>query len=364
MVMNMLQKVIDAIFTFFLKIFLSGFFPRSKREKSADSKGVYLPDYMLLIGIIAAILFAIVACITAFNCDNIIYSVMFGVFSLLGIIMIIAWKNCSVIYNDTGFTQKTFFGIKRHFTYDQVTAYSGKLNCSDIRIYTGGKRVFIDKIAVGRDEFFSLLKKKYRTMHDGKAIPVKKNNRFDIFNGHVERPGEFICVYLLFIIFEISMIILVFCNTWMPVSEQNTEQYTQVFSHCEKNGNDLLLFPANGSDYYVIGDCDKYMDNAESFISLGDGDNEFVVWAKYCEPKQDSSYYEVCNISLGEDTYYSFADATDRNRMNSMWCILLFGAIFLMSCAAIVASVVIGRNPKKFSSKVVRFFFKDGCIHY
>ena len=73
--------------------------------------------------------------------------------------LIVGFINCRISYDEDGFVSKNFLGIKRKFTYDQVTAI--KENLRESYIYMGDRRVMVDQLAVGGDEFIKLVKKKY-----------------------------------------------------------------------------------------------------------------------------------------------------------------------------------------------------------
>ena len=94
-------------------------------------------------------------------------SVVLLFFSSLGATLIIAFANCRISYDEDGFVAKNFFGVKRKFTYDQVTAI--KENMHEDYIYVGKRRVMIDEFSVGGKEFIAYVKKRYRTLHNGQA---------------------------------------------------------------------------------------------------------------------------------------------------------------------------------------------------
>lgn len=52
------------------------------------------------------------------------------------------------------------------------------------------------------------------------------------------------------------------------------------------------------------------------------------------------------------------------NLPDGAWFVYVtLGIFFVLWSAFVVASVVIGRNPKKYSKRMIRFFFQDGYTH-
>ena len=116
-------------------------------------------------------------------------------FSLLGAGFIIAFINCRISYDEDGFVARNFFGAKRRFTYDQLTAI--KENMREAYLYNGERKVLIDELSVGGRDFITYAKKRYRTIHNGQALPKIKKSKRDIFNGNVEDAAGFIFAYIL-----------------------------------------------------------------------------------------------------------------------------------------------------------------------
>ena len=58
-------------------------------------------------------------------------------------------------------------------------------------------------------------------------------------------------------------------------------------------------------------------------------------------------------------------DETNRWHQEEYWPLIFFPVIFAIVWGAFVAgSIIVGRNPKKFSKKVIKLFFKDGYVKY
>ena len=68
---------------------------------------------------------------------------------------------------------------------------------------------------------------------------------------------------------------------------------------------------------------------------------------------------------LNGDAYLLSFDETNRWHQEEYWPLLFFPIVFAIVWGAYVAgSIIVGRNPKKFSKKVIKLFFKDGYVKY
>ncbi|MGN0455499.1 MAG: DUF6560 family protein [Acutalibacteraceae bacterium] len=306
-------------------------------------------------------LLSTLCCILAFALDGNPAVLILDALALLCFVLVIAWKNCYITYDETGFTQKMFIGHKRYFTYDQITSCNGNFRNGDVNIYADGKRVFVDENAIGRGRFFELVRKKYRSYHNGKSIPVSKS-RLDLFNGHIKNPGEFLFVYLLLFVIMIGLHIFIISGIFgVSLSEENTEQHILTFTGCEADGDDLQLFPSDGGDCYVINSYKEYVKDIDALKLNCDGKSEFVARTIRVTPKKQSPYYRVCKLSSGDRTYYNFDDANHFAKTNKFYIALLLLAIIMLWIAFVVISIIAGRNPKK-HPRLVRMMFKKSYI--
>jgi len=122
---------------------------------------------------------------------------------------------------------KNFWGIKKRFTYEQITAVQG-LNSADaqiaisgrfkhshiklinisnsnkeilpVYIYAGKKRINISEESCGKEVFLKFLQNRYRQLHNGDDIPqihkAKEKKQFDIFNGNLKEPNQMIVAFI------------------------------------------------------------------------------------------------------------------------------------------------------------------------
>ena len=123
-----MEYVIIGLSFFLIPIIMSGIVAFLRQPKKREKGKVCLPKSLVIIGLIASLVFLIPAFIIAFSDEPIWESIFFFAFSLLGITLIIAFINCRISYDEDGFVVKSFFGIKRHFTYGQITGIKEDLH--------------------------------------------------------------------------------------------------------------------------------------------------------------------------------------------------------------------------------------------
>lgn len=142
------------------------------QPKEAEKGKVHLPKFFMILGSIGFIAFLIPVFITIFLAEPIWVPIVFLIISLIGAIFIIAFLNCRISYDEKGFIYKNFFGIKKFFTYDQVTAI--KEGVEESYIYIDKNKVMVTGLSVGEAEFINFVKEKYKALHNGKNIPKHK----------------------------------------------------------------------------------------------------------------------------------------------------------------------------------------------
>ncbi|MDR0890257.1 MAG: hypothetical protein LBM28_06410, partial [Oscillospiraceae bacterium] len=136
-----------------------------RKPVEASAQAVVLPKLLFWLGVIGAGFFVIPCIIILLTTESNWLILPFLAFSCLGASLIIAYCNCRIQYGETTFISKNFWGIKREYTYAEITAIRGKDR--DVKVYLGKHRVRIDQLAVGKYEFLSFAKKHYRKMHNG-----------------------------------------------------------------------------------------------------------------------------------------------------------------------------------------------------
>ena len=327
--------------------------------KKAEKGKVYLPKSIAMIGAVSAVLFLIPTLITAFSDEPIWIPIAFLCFSLLGASLIVAFINCRIYYDEKSFVSKNFLGIKRRYTYDQITGI--RENIHESYLYVGKRKVMVDGMAIGSLEFLSFVRKQYRKCHNGKYPPViRKNN--DIFRGNVAEPAGFIFAFILmglFIVgFGIFMAWMIFC----PFSANNTLQKQVAFTEYERQEEALVLTTAD-RQIYKIEFKDQAFDDAE-IRALCDGKTQVTVHYKEIKPEDEADYGSVKALIRDGKELLRFEE-TSRWQREEMWPLIFFPIGFAVFWGSLVAAtIIVGRNPHKFKPWVIRLFFKDGYIRY
>ncbi len=319
---------------------------------------VRLPMFLGIIGDVVSGIFVSFALFA--NSDEAPLWVVFILllFSLLGLVLVIAQLNCRIVYDDNSFTHTSFFGIKRKYSYEQVTAIKEDLH--DDYVYIGKRKIMVDWLAYNGHWFVATVKKKYRTIHNGKAIP-KVESKGDIFKGHVMEAGGFVFVYAMLAALSVGFVIFMSVQVYSPESEDTTVCYTTAFSSCEFIEDAWVLTSADREVYKISFYGENF--NIDRINELCDGVTTVDV---YCldGDSDDSSYYPVRALFCGDEVVFGFDESNRAFQKSSLPVLIVFSLIALLVLAFIVMSIIVGRNPQKFSPKVVGIFFRDGYVIY
>ncbi len=344
-----------------IPIIVSGVLAFLRQSKKVKKGKVYLPKFFVILGLICSTIFLIPTIITAFSDEPIWIPILFCAFSLLGACFIIAFINCRVSYNEDGFIVKNFFGIKRKFTYDQVTAI--KENMHEDYIYIGKRKVMIDELSVGGIEFIAYVKKKYRALHNGQALPKIHKTKHDIFNGNVKDVSGFVFVYITLSVFIVAFaIFMIWYIYFTPNTVDNTvKQQVSFTSYITEN--DEIVLTSSDNNIYKIRFKDDWLNSSE-IKSICDGKTVVTTYSKEIKPDDAKDYYSIKAI-LNNDTYLLSFDETNHWHQKEFKPLLLMPLIFAVLWGTfIVGSIRVGRNPQKYSKKVIKLFFKDGYIKF
>lgn len=352
-----MEYIIQGLSFALITIIADGIFVFLRQPKEAVKGKVQLPKFFAILGLITSTIFLIPTIITAFSDEDIWVPIVFLTFSLLGATWIVAFINCRISYDDDGFVAKTFLGMKRKVSYDQVTAI--KENMHETYIYIGKRRVMVDEYSIGGEDFIKLVKKKYRTFHNGESLPKSKN---DIFKGNVNDVAGFLAAHIIILVVLIVMIILLSCYTFIPNSVNNTLAQTVIFNTCDIEKDEIVLTTTDNQIFKITFDAEQV--NIQGIKTLCNGESKVTTYSKEVTPDDEDDYYSVKAIKYNDNYILSFEETNRLNRQDGLPVIGLFLFMLLIWVAYTVASVIVGRNPQKFSKKVVKVFFKDGYINY
>jgi len=222
------------------------------RSKKGEKGKVYLPIFFLLLGAIVAGGLLITTIVSVASDEPIWVCLGYALFSLLGFSLVTAFINCRITYDEDSFTTKNFWGMKRHFTYDQVTAI--KEDVHGTYIYIGKKRVAVDGYAIGGIEFIQFVKQKYRSLHGRKQLPHASRSKFDVFNGNIREAETVLVAYIILIVLSLGVFVFFIYDTYFapPFTENNTPPQSVSFISYDIDSDQMIL---TSSDNQLIKSC-------------------------------------------------------------------------------------------------------------
>ena len=171
--------------------------PLSARIKKNEEENTFrMTRAPMFVGVVTGIFFAVLLMGVAFSDAGAGTYLAIAVFSLLSLALISSFFTFHIDYDKDGFTHRNALGIKRRYRYTDVTGISD--GDRDITLYADGHKIRIDEGAdiSKKYHFLAFVKKQYRKHNSGKALPERRS-KFDVFNGNVHNPGEFVFIYIL-----------------------------------------------------------------------------------------------------------------------------------------------------------------------
>ena len=354
------MEYVIRILTFALiPLIVSGVLAILRRPKKAEAGKVFMPKAFAIVGVICSAVFLIPTFICAFSDEPIWTTIVFLLFSMFSASLIVAYINCRISYDEDGFTAQNFFGIKRRFTYDQITAR--KYHMQNTVFYLGKRKIVIYDYAVGRFEFHLFVKKKYRRLF---KMPIPEKEERDIFNGNLHSPLGFVLLYIVIGILGIGFLISIVC--WVhfsqPDSPNNTTKHQVVFQTCQKKGGDWILKATDGKIYKIEGAYTSL--DAGSISSLCDGRTLLTTYSNEVSRSRHNKqfYYSVKAIVRDGEYVLTFDQTHQFFKQGAVPLILLLLTLNLMLAASFVGCVIVGRNPSKYDKKLIHLLFRSGWV--
>ena len=356
-----MKFIIRGLCSLFASIFVDSIFALGSLSKKAEAGKVHLPKFSAIFGLIFFLCFSTVCVVMAVLKEPLWVCLAFLAISLLGILLIVAYINCRISYDENGFVSKNFFGIKRSFTYDQVTAIKEGVR-EDHCVYLGKSKVTVDILSIGGRDFLAHIKKQYGMLHNGQAVPQAVRSKNDLFRGHVEDPTGMIVAY-------VAMFLLILgvgaATTWYiyaPATTDNVETKHASFRSFSKSDKDLILTTTDGQ-IFKIRFADASIDS-EKIKAVCDGKTVLTVYSEKVTPKHEEDYHSVKAIVYNDTHLLTFED-TNRLHIKEYRPLLFFvGGFLVLWSIFVLGSIIVGRNPQKYGKKIVGLFFKDGYVKY
>lgn len=350
--------IILSIFVFAIVIW--GFIVMLKTPPNVEKGKVRESKFLVIFGIISTTLLIIPTILCALFSDTVGVSFGFLFFALLSSTLIIAFINCRIFYTDEYFVYKNFFGIKKKFTYEEVSGIRNDI--SDKFLHVGNKTISINALAVGGIEFLAAVQKGYKKAHDGKQLPRITKSKYDIFNGNLHNVSGHIAAYALCIVIGIVCIVLGILITTKSFDIDNTLKSEMVFTSFVVERDDIVI--KNDEDiickiHYVNDGFDT-----SKIQRICDGKTALEVYYCDVDSSREEDYYSIKAIYDRKTCILSFDESNLMYRHGNWFALPIMCIMALIMFGFVAISIVIGRNPQKFSKKIVYFFFRKEYIKY
>lgn len=194
-----------------------------------------------------------------------------------------------------------------------------------------------------------------------RAQSAMRKSKFDIFNGNVNHPGEFIFIYLLIGIMCIATLIS-FAVCSAPKSSEDLQYANVQFTQYEISDNHLYLYENGSNRYYSVPAYQETLTNPQEFLHLCVSNTVFHVgYVDYSTT--DSPHLGLERIVDANGTVYLTMEAVHEYRWGDAPAFYaIFGGFTALWFLIVFISVYIGRHPEQFSRHTIQLFFKNGVI--
>ena len=272
----------------------------------------------------------------------------------------IAYFNCRIDYDGEGFTARNFFGVKRKFTYAEVTGVSDMLH--ETYLHMGRRRVMVDGLAVGSLDFLQFAQKKYWELHGAGKLycPIPEVRNRDIFRGHIDGATGFLFLYALgFAVFLMLALAptFVICTSERHTAENTTVRWETLHS-CREEGEELVLTSVSDRVYRVKGIRGE---DAAAIAAVCDGKTALGV---YFFREDGQKYDTAVAIARGDGFLLDFGAANNRARAEMFPVLYFLYGMLVLWCVYVGFAIVVGRNPRKYKRIITKFFFREDHVKF
>ena len=346
----------------FLGIILAVFFICSfaytlRQPRIPPQNELRLPKAYSFIGIVCGSLFLIPAFICLKIGEPIILPLGFLAFSALGAVIVIEFVNGRISYDKEGFTDRTFFGKERKHSFSEIQGMN--VNVNSTVIYTERGKVSIDPMTVGLDAFLSAANAGYKRHHKHR-IPDYKNER-DLFHGHIRDSGMMIFAYILVGVIFILFFILTIYIYVSPYTADNTHCTETSFTSFAYNKTDMD-FTSHDGETYKIRYVNPDVVDLKTLEAICNGET-LSVYYKSVDPSH-GDYSVIKAVKLDHNFILDFSETKELDQKMDIIGIYASLSFILLWALFVVMSVKVGRNPSKYSKRVVKLFFKEEYVKY
>ncbi len=332
------------LIAFIVPLVIGWFSSHEQREKPGGEGKVHQTLPILIIGIVGTAFFWLFAAAAYFLGGEAGPALGFIAISSLGLFLIVSYINCRTEFDDDGFTVKGFWGIKRRYTYADVTHI--KETSRGTYIYMGKRWVSFGIFDAGWDEFIQTVKRKYKKIY-GRAIPVRPPSKFDPFKGNVDNFESYAFIFAMIEMLLIVALVIVCVNDLNPNYAKNTElTETEISDFSVSESGHMIFFGSDGSKYVIYQIISGAVDE-NRILSLCDGKTKVKIYAEEKSTDELGNYRRVGAMSADDEDILTFDGANKEYRERNTSATPVVLGIVIVFNLLIAFSIYIGRNPKK-----------------
>ena len=323
-----------------------------RRRRKIEKQTVRLPALCFWIGLICVFGFAlfVLLCLLEKAAGT---GLALSLLSLLGLSLVLAETNWRIVYDEEGFDYVTFLGRCCRISYEQVRSQKGRRK--DVTLYTDVRRVYLDQDAWEREPFLGQVRKKYRTLHGGMALPTVQQIRWDPFRGNIDNPGEIVAVWVMVTAFLIGIPLFSLLQI-RPAAPEELTVLTATVQDAQWRDGQLNLHPA-GTDLELFWTPEEgQREQVSELLQAGE-----PLEMGYLAGSKDRILLQSLRTGRGE--VLLTPEQVFAHRWDGLGKVLLIlGSIQGLWLAACGVTVYMGRHAERFSRKTLQYFFKPSYI--
>lgn len=328
---------------------------------------VTMPKIFLGVGIFDVIAMG-VGTYFSLRFKEILPAVIFSILALLGIFLIIGYFNQRIYYSSDKFVSSNLWGVKRTYSYGDITGIMGYGRNTDVKIYIGDKKIAIDRMAVGKKEFIEFALKRHRELKHKNIPLLRAAKKKDLFNGNIANPGEFIAVYIIIAVGVVLLFGIMLFVEFSPQTPETDLRYSTVaFNGCEVYDDELWLRTGGDMDY-KIAHYNEVLPDADAFLAkYKNGGVLKLGYQRIYSRKYEPHYYKVYYVQSTNGEILVTPEKTSEvferhSKEDDPKMIALLSVLMLFLLSFIPGSIYAGRHADTLNPKIVRIFFKPDCI--
>lgn len=131
---------------------------RSMRK--TNEKTVCLPKIFFTSGTVASIIFIIIVAITLYNGEESWIPIFFSVFSIISLMLTVAYLNCRITYDESEIICRNLLGFTKKYSYDDIIGIENWDSENLIFFGKEQKVISVDYCLLGGIEFVVFINKK------------------------------------------------------------------------------------------------------------------------------------------------------------------------------------------------------------